>query len=89
MRILFDQGTPAPLRKALPGHEVATAYEMGWSQLTNGNRLEERRASSIFSTRVNAEAAVTLVPTSLTEAWSETHVAAPHRRRPLFGNATG
>jgi hypothetical protein len=29
MRILFDQGTPAPLRKALIHHDVATAYEMG------------------------------------------------------------
>jgi hypothetical protein len=45
MRILFDQGTPAPLRKALSGHEVATAYEMGWSQLTNGNLLKEAEAS--------------------------------------------
>ena len=45
MRILFDQGTPAPLRKALSGHEVATAYEMGWSQLTNGKLLKEAEAS--------------------------------------------
>ena len=44
MRILFDQGTPAPLRTALSGHEVATAYEMGWSQLTNGNLLKEAEA---------------------------------------------
>jgi len=45
MRILFDQGTPAPLRKVLADHEVATAYEMGWSQLTNGNLLKEAEAS--------------------------------------------
>jgi hypothetical protein len=45
MRILFDQGTPAPLRKALSGHEIATAYEMGWSQLTNGSLLKEAEAS--------------------------------------------
>ncbi len=45
MRILFDQGTPAPLRKALPDHDVATAHEMGWSQLTNGNLLKEAEAS--------------------------------------------
>ncbi len=36
MKILFDQGTPAPLRKALPGHVVETAYERGWSALHNG-----------------------------------------------------
>ena len=36
MRILFDQGTPAPLRQLLLGHEVETAYEHGWSNLQNG-----------------------------------------------------
>ena len=39
MRILFDQGTPAPLRAALSGHTVATAYERGWSSLQNGELL--------------------------------------------------
>lgn len=39
MRILFDQGTPAPLRHSLTGHEVATAYERGWSNLDNGDLL--------------------------------------------------
>lgn len=40
MRILFDQGTPAPLRQALAGHAVSTAYEMGWATLTNGELLD-------------------------------------------------
>ena len=39
MRVLFDQGTPAPLRHLLSGHEVATAYERGWSTLKNGELL--------------------------------------------------
>ena len=39
MRVLFDQGTPAPLRRLLPGHEVSTAYERGWSTLKNGELL--------------------------------------------------
>jgi predicted nuclease of predicted toxin-antitoxin system len=39
MRILFDQGTPAPLRHALTGHAVATAYEMGWADFENGALL--------------------------------------------------
>jgi hypothetical protein len=39
MRVLFDQGTPAPLRHLLPGHEVSTAYERGWSTLKNGELL--------------------------------------------------
>jgi predicted nuclease of predicted toxin-antitoxin system len=39
MKILFDQGTPAPLRRALKGHAVATAYELGWAELDNGELL--------------------------------------------------
>ena len=36
MRILFDQGTPAPLRHALTDHTVETAFELGWATLQNG-----------------------------------------------------
>jgi hypothetical protein len=39
MQILFDQGTPAPLRHSLSSHSVSTAYEMGWVALSNGNLL--------------------------------------------------
>ena len=44
MRILFDQGTPAPLRQFLTQHEVTTAYEHGWSQLSNGKLLDAAEA---------------------------------------------
>ena len=40
MKILFDHGTPAPLRRALLGHAVSTAYEMGWTELDNGALLK-------------------------------------------------
>ena len=36
MKILFDQGTPAPLRKPLAPYLVETAYEKGWSDFKNG-----------------------------------------------------
>lgn len=39
MNVLFDQGTPVPLRRYLPGHIVTTAYEQGGANLTNGNLL--------------------------------------------------
>ena len=39
MKILFDHGAPAPLRRSLPGHEISTAYEMGWAELSNGDLL--------------------------------------------------
>jgi len=40
MRILFDQGTPVPLRNHLTNHETDTAFERGWSHLKNGELLE-------------------------------------------------
>jgi predicted nuclease of predicted toxin-antitoxin system len=40
VRILFDQGTPNPLRNYLAGHEVTTAAEKGWSTLSNGELLD-------------------------------------------------
>lgn len=39
MKILFDQGTPVPLRKLLPEHLVVTAYERGWQTLENGSLI--------------------------------------------------
>jgi len=39
MKILFDQGTPAPLRQHLAGHSVETVSELGWSNLGNGALL--------------------------------------------------
>lgn len=39
MRILLDHNTPAPLRYWLAGHQVETAYERGWAELTNGELL--------------------------------------------------
>jgi hypothetical protein len=39
VRVLFDQGTPVPLRHLLPGHQVFSAYERGWSTLKNGELL--------------------------------------------------
>ena len=40
MRILFDQGTPVPLREALDEYDISTAYERGWSTLDNGELLD-------------------------------------------------
>ena len=52
MQILFDQGTPVPLRRSLTGHVVATAYELGWSTVTNGDliRLAEQEGYELLIT---------------------------------------
>jgi len=44
MLVLFDQGTPVPIRPFLIGHTVKTAAEQGWSTLSNGNLLNAAEA---------------------------------------------
>jgi hypothetical protein len=45
MLILFDNGTPAPLRYALKGHIVVEALERGWDRLGNGELIAAEGAS--------------------------------------------
>ena len=45
MRVLFDQGTPVPLRQFLSDHHVETAFERGWQVLRNGDLLDAAEAS--------------------------------------------
>ena len=45
MRILFDQGTPVPLKGILTSHEIETATEKGWSSLSNGDLLNEAESN--------------------------------------------
>jgi hypothetical protein len=44
MLILFDNGTPAPLRQFLKGHTVIEAVERGWDRLTNGDLIAAAEA---------------------------------------------
>jgi hypothetical protein len=46
MKILFDQGTPVPLRQFLQNYTVKTAYEEGWSTLSNGELMKEAEQAS-------------------------------------------
>ncbi len=48
MKILFDQGTPVPLRRFLGDHEIVTAFELGWGTLQNGELLPAAEAE-VFS----------------------------------------
>jgi hypothetical protein len=52
MKVLFDQGTPVPLRRALPAESVTTVYEQGWSTLKNGQLLAiaEQAGFDVFIT---------------------------------------
>ena len=56
MKILFDQGTPAPLRHHLDHHDVSTAHEMNWGTLENGELLsaaEDAGFELLISTDTN------------------------------------
>lgn len=79
MKILFDHGTPMPLRRHLIGHEICTAYEMGWATLSNGNLLaaaEESFAALITTDQnlqyqqnlTNRNLAILVLPTT---SWPE------------------
>jgi len=43
--MLFDNGTPAPLRYALKGHVVVEAIERGWDRLVNGELITVAEAA--------------------------------------------
>jgi len=45
MLVLFDNGTPAPLRHALTGHTVVEAIERGWDRLANGELIAAAEAA--------------------------------------------
>jgi hypothetical protein len=52
-QILFDEDVPRPLRRDLPGFEIRTAVEMGWSGIKNGELL--RRAQEVFDAFLTAD----------------------------------
>ena len=39
MQVLFDQGTPVPLRRYLSAHTVITVFEKNWNRMQNGELL--------------------------------------------------
>ena len=45
MLILFDNGTPAPLRFALKDHIVVEAIDRGWDRLSNGELIAAAEAA--------------------------------------------
>ncbi|MGZ8843232.1 MAG: DUF5615 family PIN-like protein [Pyrinomonadaceae bacterium] len=45
MKILFDQGTPVPLKQHFQQHSVETVFELGWSRLENGALLARAEES--------------------------------------------
>lgn len=52
MKVLFVQGTPAPLRRFLRPNPVDTTAELGWSTIVNGAllALAEQKGYDVFIT---------------------------------------
>jgi hypothetical protein len=52
MLVLFDHGTPAPLRSFLKAHIVKKTKDLGWDTLSNGEllRAAEEAAFDVFLT---------------------------------------
>jgi hypothetical protein len=44
VKILRDESVPVQVREALSGHQVATAVEMGWRGISNGDLLDRGEA---------------------------------------------
>ena len=53
MRILLDESLPKELQFELPGHDVRTVQEMGWSSIKNGDLLA--RSVTLFDVFVTAD----------------------------------
>lgn len=53
MRLLLDESVPATLRRDLPGHDVRTVVEMGWSGVKNGELLA--LAAALFDALVTVD----------------------------------
>jgi hypothetical protein len=76
MRVLFDQGTPVPLRHFLSSHTVTTVYEKDWSRTRNGDllRLADQQMFEVFLTTdqrlkyqpnlTNRQIAIVVLPTT-------------------------
>ena len=89
MRVLFDQGTPAPLRHLLSGHSVETAFELGWATLQNGALIAaaENAGFEVFVTtdknlkyQQNLEARAISILVLSTTSWPRIQLALPDVR---------
>ena len=54
MRVLLDESLPRDLRSLIPGHEVETVQQRGWTGLKNGALLRSARESA-FDVLVTAD----------------------------------
>jgi hypothetical protein len=85
VRIIFDQGTPVPLRDSLARHEVVTAYERGWSSFANGELLDaaEREGFAVLITTDSPVPAEPDVPPNFRRCIEDHQLAQNPRALPM------
>jgi hypothetical protein len=98
VRILFDQGTPEPLRRSLTQYEVVTAFERGWSKLKNGELLDaaEKEGISVLVTtdsnlkyQQNLKGRRIAIVVLMTTSWPRIQPAVPSIIRAIEAAVTG
>ena len=47
MLVLLDQNVPIGVRRILAGHDVRTAYGMGWANLSNGELINAAESGGV------------------------------------------
>ena len=58
MRVLLDECVPRPLKRHIPGHDVTTVPERGWTGAKNGpllRRMQEAGVEAFVTTDRNLE----------------------------------
>jgi hypothetical protein len=98
VKVLFDQGTPAPLRRALIDHSVETAYERGWSVLQNGELIATAEAAGfeVFVTtdknlkyQQNLTSRALAIVVLLTTSWPRIQACLPKVREAINSAVPG
>jgi hypothetical protein len=56
MLILFDRGTPAPLRSFFKEHTVKKTRDLGWDTLSNGELLSLRLGQGAWNPKLAVRA---------------------------------
>jgi len=64
VKILFDHGTPAPLRHHLPEHSVDRSAGRGWELLENGELIQRAEEDVVAVERSDAKITVRRVQLS-------------------------
>ena len=88
MRILFDHGTPAPLRHYLPGHQIDTARERGWETLDNGDLLDEAERNG-YELLLTADQSIRYQQNLMNNAWPEVRLQTDIIQEALGGMQPG